>query len=65
MELLHSTERKFNTEISELIKAVKGSSVSDVNVISLGKLCRAPLADLVSLSGLLESNMEGCCKLNR
>ena len=61
MELLHSTERKLNAEISRLMKATKASSVSDVNRNSLEKLNKGPMADFLCIFvGLLESNMNLC-----
>ena len=63
VELLHSTEKKLNAEISRLMKAVKVSTVSDLNSNTLGKLQKAPSASndfLNSFVTLLESNMSLC-----
>ena len=61
MELLHSTEKKLNAEISRLMKATKASSVSDLNRNSLEKLNKGQMADFLCIFvGLLESNMNLC-----
>ena len=61
VELLHSTEKKLNAEISRLMKAVKVSTVSDLNLNTLGKLQKGPLTDFLNaFVGLLESNMSLC-----
>ena len=61
VELLHSTEKKLNAEISRLMKAVKVSSVSDLNLNTLGKLQKGPSTDFLNaFVTLLESNMSLC-----
>ena len=59
--LLHSTEKKLNAEISRLMKAVKVSTVSDLNLNTLGKLQKGPSTDFLNaFVTLLESNMSLC-----
>ena len=61
VELLYSTEKKLNAEISRLMKAVKVSTVSDLNSNTLGKLQKGPLNDFLStFVTLLESNLSLC-----
>ncbi|KAL5261209.1 hypothetical protein ACHWQZ_G007050 [Mnemiopsis leidyi] len=61
VESLHTTEKKLNSEMVRLMKAVNVSSVADLKKSALNKLNKGPLVDfLENLVELFDNNLNLC-----